>query len=131
MDTVQFLQTLDLRHNSPMPGSMLILTWVGIIFVKISNMANAFRFFPTRGVATVRHFRHMPTQTFSPKIVYWWKMTNNALHILIMSVLCLLYFLGYISVLIFYCLEWRKVSLSPWPSFFVHLFHISFTVALI
>ena len=24
-----------LRHNSQMPGSMLILTWVGIIFVKI------------------------------------------------------------------------------------------------
>ena len=33
----------------------------------------------------VRHFRHVPTQTF------WGEMTNNALHISIMSVLCLLY----------------------------------------
>ena len=44
-----------------------------------------------RGVATVRHFRHVPIHIFPPKMLYWWQMTNNALHILIISVLCLLY----------------------------------------
>jgi hypothetical protein len=38
-----------------------------------------------RGIATV------PIHNCFPKICYWWKMTNNALHILIVSVLCLLY----------------------------------------
>jgi hypothetical protein len=31
----------------------------------------------TRGVATVRHFRHVPTHNFSPKKCYWWKITNH------------------------------------------------------
>jgi hypothetical protein len=45
MDTVQFLQTLDLRNNYPMPGSVLILTWVGIIFVKILHLAGLYAYF--------------------------------------------------------------------------------------
>ena len=44
-----------------------------------------------RGVATVRHFRHVHKHFFPQKMSYWWKMKNNALHILIMFVLCLLY----------------------------------------
>ena len=32
---------LNLRNNSRMPGSMLILTWVGIIFVIILHRAKA------------------------------------------------------------------------------------------
>jgi hypothetical protein len=59
-----------------------------------------FHFIPTgfcncsrsvRGVATVRHFRHVPTHNLFPNCFYWWKMTNNALHILFMSVLYLLH----------------------------------------
>ena len=37
------LAILYLRNNSRMPGSMLILTWVGIIFVIILHRATAFR----------------------------------------------------------------------------------------
>ena len=40
-----------------------------------------------RGVATMRHFRHVSTHNFLPKFFYWWKKTNSTLHILIMSVL--------------------------------------------
>ena len=83
--------------------------------------------YKTGALATVRHFRHVPTHNFPPKIVLlkkndkhrkyriivfgktnstflgpWFggfyqmhqtglKMTNTPLHILIMSVLCLLY----------------------------------------
>ena len=50
----------------------------------------AIRLLFNRGVATVRHFRHVPTHNFPPKKLYCWKMRNNALRILIMSILCLI-----------------------------------------
>jgi hypothetical protein len=63
------------------------------------------------------------------KFVCWWKMTNNALHILIMSVLCLLYWWqtstswkinicnakrikDWISCLICYCVELIFLNIS-------------------
>jgi hypothetical protein len=45
--TCRVTDKLYLRNNSRMPGSMLILTWVGIIFVKISiepGIRELFRF---------------------------------------------------------------------------------------
>jgi hypothetical protein len=33
----------------------------------------------------------VPTHNLFPNFFYWWKMTNNALHILFMSVLYLLH----------------------------------------
>ena len=83
--------------------------YVLLFFLVLSDII-----FPARGVATVRHFRHVPTHNFPPKFVYWWKMTNNALHIF--NYVC---FMFIVLVTSFHKLKDKHLQWVLWPWQFI------------